>query len=1114
MKSKLLPLSLFTLILGVTSIILTAGFYKVPDLSEKKSDSAMQVAADYFSKIRNNQITHRIDPVDAVKAQAATEALALKSGNALNLNWESMGPDNAPGVVRAILFDNKATSNQSLILAGVTGGIWRTENQGATWKKLNQEKQNLKVSCMVQDSEGTIYAGTGDGFCTNDIQYTQNNIYYSGIVGEGIFKSTDRDNFVQLPATIPDITQQNDTIDFAYIYDLAFDEANSRLYAATNTGLWYSDNKGDAWSKVTRCKSDSTIYGVTIHIDSTRYVDSLYFDEISQEWQYNELLETVSDTTMFETVEEEKVEGEKVFEVLECTAVEVGISGVVMATFDNKVYVSNGESNPLFTNISGNPYNLDMLNMHINYYTTNLTLIDTNNQTYNRGVLNYTDTTKILYQGQPHVWTQVSNPNSPYSLVSNLGVVTPQGRTQIAIAPSDDNVYYAVCSDGIGYMQNMYMSTDQGQNWHIVFPGGSTSTLKPFDGTSCFNMVITVFPNNPYKVLLGGDDLWFGEQLEEEAYFSWGAGPISSGNNPGFFNYVPTSHHNYVFFPGSDSKFAISTNMGISFGSITSNGFSFQQIVRGLSNSQVYTLGISGQRNKFVAGIQSNGLQYVSGIGNTTQTGVDISDPTWSKTGGSCKMSVINPSAFMLSDNNGYMNRTSDFGLSYSLNFTSPTTNLTITPFDKWEDFNFQNSKYMVKFYADKTYYQGDVLLCHSANKGIEGGKGYPFTTILEQDSLVTGDSICVKDVVQSKFFIATHNAVYMTPDILKFDSTITYSASVDIRKNIWQILQTADNYSKPSCLGLSDCANYLFVGTENGRIYRVSNIQDAFDKKSADIKSEFCVIATDEIMPDSMANRYITSISVDPQNPAHILVTLGNYGNESYVFQSMNALEDYPESIIFTDITGPESSGLPRMPVYSSIIEMRNSDIAIIGTELGIFSTQNLMSDNPEWTIDASGIGKAMVISLQQQKTYTAGFILEGPDPTTPPIVYPAVNNYGDIYCATFGRGIFRDATYHHLVGLPEIYSPSTNKTQITLDIYPNPIQDVANISFTLSDNLPVTIQVLDISGRIVSQYQLNNTTIGNNDFSFNCRELQSGVYILSLHAGNNIQNSKFIVK
>jgi len=1094
MKSKLLPLSLFTIILGVTSIILATGLSSGPDMQEEKGKE-FRTPAEYFNKIRRNQVTHRVDQADVIRARESAEAMAYKSTSSLGLNWETMGPDNAPGVVRAMVFDNQAESNQSLILAGITGGIWRTENLGATWTKLNQASQNLKVSCMVQDPEGNIYAGTGDGFCTDDLEYTQNNIYYSGIVGTGIYKSTDQNNFSVLEETIPEITGQIDDVNFAYVYDLAFDAASNRLYSATNTGLFFSDDKGSTWSKVTRYESDSITYGVTIQVDSTIYCDSwtVEGDELIIEGQS----EVMIDTLFFEITEESRINDELEFGIVQCQAVEVGSSGGVMATFNNKVYVSDGGADPLFTNVSSNPDNMDFFSREIKYYTTSLTVIDTNDQQYNRDEIMFNDTTNY----QNYV-----DEISPLSLLE-------QGRTQIAIAPSDENVYYAVCSDAQGDMENMYLSEDKGQNWEIIFPGGSSSLL-PFDESSCFNMVLTVFPNDPYKVLLGGDDLWLGERLTPGEYFNWGAGPISSSFlPPSFPSYLPESHHNYVFFPGSNAKFAIATSKGVSFGTFQGGGVSYQQIIRGLSNSQVYTLGISGLKNWFLAGVQSNGVQFINGQGNTPQTGINIfnvSPNAFGETGGSCETSVINPSVFMVSDVSGAMNRTNDFGESFSLDqtFTPPNTDLSITPFAKWESFHDYNSNTQTKFIADRTYYQGEEILVRSANKGIPEGKGYPFFHVLEQDSLVVGDSVFVQDIIQNKFYIATDDAVYLTRDILKFDIPIISNDEYDVRENIWKVLETSEDTLNPSCLAVSTDGNYLFIGTENGIIYRVGNILDAYDKVSGDIDSPFCVLSVSELTPEAMADRFITSISVDPQDPNHLIVTLGNYGNETYVFQSMNALAVVAD-ISFSDITG----NLPYTPAYSSIIEMRDSDIALIGTELGIFSTQNLTSGNPEWSIDAEGIGKAMVVSMKQQTIYKAGFVIESPDPTSDPLIYPAVNNYGDIYCATFGRGVFRDGTFHQPVGIPEVYSPSHESQEIHVDVYPNPVQQQANISFNLIESQPVTVKLHDVSGKIVKHFELSKRPEGNNNFSFDCNDLNSGVYILNVQAGNKSQNAKFIV-
>ncbi|MDD4175954.1 MAG: T9SS type A sorting domain-containing protein [Bacteroidales bacterium] len=1092
MKSKLLPLSLFTLILGVASIILAGGLTGEPAVPQNDSTVATKNAADYLNKIRRNQVTLRVNPNDELQAHATANAMmALKAGSEVNLNWKSMGPDNAPGVVRAMLFDNKA-SNNSLILASITGGIWRTTNQGATWTKLNQANQNLKVTSMVQDNDGNIYAGTGDAFCTDNVQYAQNNLYYSGIVGTGVYKSTDQDNFTLLPATQPQVTQANDTVDWAYVYDMEYDAANDRVYTATNTGLFFTNDKGTTWQKVTRYETDSITYGVNIQVDTTKMVNSWYIDEITGQLVIEGLKKTIIDTLLYNKNEIARINAEKTFGKIKCDAVDVGPNGNLIASFNNIVYVSDGGADPVFRNISGNPKNFDMFAREDKNFTTNLIVIDTNNQIYNRGAINYNVVTP---------WDNLKVPESPYSTATN-------GRSQVAIAPTDENVMYVTSTVSNGFMENFYLSTDKGLTWKVIFPGGASSTMKVFDGTACYNSVITVFPNDPYRVLLGGDNLWYGKKTPYGGFYDWGAGAISSGAFPGFDNYLPYYHHDYVFFPNNNNKFAIATNQGIAFGNFSQNAVEYTQIIRGLSTAQVYTLGISGRKHTFLAGVHGNGVQYVTGNGNTPETGERVYGGIGSS-GGSAKVSLIYPAAFMVSDSRGNLARTGDKGESFSLNFSPPTTNLFITPFALWESFNDYGSKFYTKFIADRTYYQGETLLVRSVNKGFEGDKGYPFYYVLDQDSLVAGDSISVKDIVQSKLFIANHSAVYMTNDFIKFDSTIKFNPVYEERSNIWKVLQTTGNFSKPSCMALSSDANHLFVGTENGLIYRVSNIKDAYDKRSGDIDSPFTVLAVAEIADSAFDGRYITSLSVDQQNPQHIILTLGNYGNENYVYQSMNALASNG-TMTFTNITG----NLPKAPVYSSVIEMKNSSVGIIGTEFGIYATDNLTDSIPEWSFASKGIGKAMVVKLEQQTTYTDQITLSGPDPLVPPVVYPAVDNYGDIYCATYGRGVFRDDTYHY-VGIDDDKYTDPTATSSNLVISPNPVMNEASISYQLdrqSEN--VTVQVFDITGKVVREFALNNQSRGNNTFSIDCSQMTSGIYMVSVYALGQSFNSKFIVK
>ncbi len=1067
MKSKLLPFSLLVFILGFTGMILASGWAdNGKTVGENQDPTDTKSAEAYLNKIRSNQQTGQIDPNDVLQAREQALQKQYKSGNALGLNWVEMGPDNAPGRTRAVIFDNRDASGLTLISAGVTGGLWKTTNQGLTWNKINIDNQNLYITCLEQATDGTIYAGTGEGFCTEE------ETYFGGLVGQGLYKSTDGNVFTRLSETVPQITAAPDTVDWAYINEVKIDNNSGRVYAATNTGLWYSDNGETNWTKVSQYYYDSVIYNVSLSIDSVVPCNSF-------EWVGDNLVlngasynSAVLDTTNYvkNVASSQTYIGE--FNKPNCSDVDIASDGTVVATFNDLVFMAPGGSDMIFTNYSGSPTNPYVISMQQRSYTTTLTAVDTADNTASRTVNFNTET----------AWgPDEADATSPLS--------ENTGRTNVAFAPADANVVYAVCTQHQGYLKNIYLSEDKGQTWQVIFPGGA-GILEIFGGSGCFNNTLTVFPNDPYKILVGGYNMWMGSRAAgETGYYNWGSGPISQGGTPFLDAYLPFSHHDYVFQPGSNNKLAIATNNGIYYGVFKSTGVEFSGINRKLSITQSYTVGTSGSRHYVITGTQGNGVVYIDGEGNTPETGNQITGLS----GGASLISKIRPNAFIYGTSDGSLYRSEDRGMNSSFNFNPPTNTLFITPMALWENFNSQNSRDSVTFFATKTYYQGETLIARSANQGTDLGAGYPFTYVLQQDSLVEGDSIRIKDIIQSKLFVATDGAVYMTKDAVKFSKEPAW----------WQIAEISGT---PSCMAYSKDANYLFVGTEDGLLYRISNIAMAYDEARADIGSETCIIATDEIAFSGFESRFITSVAVDQQNAEHIVVTLGNYGNDAYVYNTYNA-QDTATAINFVDITG----NLPHMPVYSSVIEMENSDYLIIGTEYGVYTTESLEGD-VMWTAENTGVGMIPVFQIKQQTIYKDGFILQPSDPNTEPVVYPKVTNYRDIYMATYGRGVWRDETFRQEIGIEE--TPHQQPTANVVTVYPNPVRGNATLAFDLIADATVAVNIYNINGTLVKTLNQQPMHRGAQQVSVNCTDLPAGAYIVRVVAGNQVFNSKFIVK
>ena len=172
----------------------------------------------------------------------------FKSNGVQALNWIFRGPINQGGRTRALAID---VSNENRILAGgISGGMWYSTDDGATWTKATSNSSEESVSCIVQDTRSghtdTWYYGTGE--------YNGNSasggaaFYY----GEGIFKSTDKGvTWTKLPSTNGAVTLFDLYFDFSF--SMAIDPSrtdSSIVYAAEYARIYRSNDGGNTWTYV------------------------------------------------------------------------------------------------------------------------------------------------------------------------------------------------------------------------------------------------------------------------------------------------------------------------------------------------------------------------------------------------------------------------------------------------------------------------------------------------------------------------------------------------------------------------------------------------------------------------------------------------------------------------------------------------------------------------------------------------------------------------------------------------------------------------------------------------------------------------------------------------
>ncbi len=134
--------------------------------------------------------------------------------------------------------------------------------------------QNINVSCIAQDANGTIYIGTGEGFSL----FSEGEGFSSAIMGGGMFKSTDDGKTWRLlPKTVP---TANTPSGWAYINRIAIRPDSFKvIYAATTGGLMISHDSGATWTNVinavTKAKLPGNSLDVKISVDGSIIVASV-----------------------------------------------------------------------------------------------------------------------------------------------------------------------------------------------------------------------------------------------------------------------------------------------------------------------------------------------------------------------------------------------------------------------------------------------------------------------------------------------------------------------------------------------------------------------------------------------------------------------------------------------------------------------------------------------------------------------------------------------------------------------------------------------------------------------------------------------------------------------
>lgn len=194
-------------------------------------------------------IPEGIREMELAQAREILQQQSLSNNIEAN-NYLFQGPNNLGGRTRAIAYDVRfnGTTNQVILAGGVSGGVYKSTDNGATWVRKSPTGQHYSCTSIAQDprpgSQDTWYYGVGEA--------SGNSAAASGAFygGNGIYKSTDNgETWTRLPNSN---TTALETFTTAadFVNKVIVDPTNGNVYMACPATILRSTDGGMNWATV------------------------------------------------------------------------------------------------------------------------------------------------------------------------------------------------------------------------------------------------------------------------------------------------------------------------------------------------------------------------------------------------------------------------------------------------------------------------------------------------------------------------------------------------------------------------------------------------------------------------------------------------------------------------------------------------------------------------------------------------------------------------------------------------------------------------------------------------------------------------------------------------
>jgi photosystem II stability/assembly factor-like uncharacterized protein len=158
-----------------------------------------------------------------------------------NLKWQFLGPVNISGRMTDVDVVAPKGKNYTIYVAGASGGVWKTINEGTTWEPIFEHAPSTSIGdvTLAPSNQNIIWIGTGEA-----------NIFRSSMAGAGIFKSVDAGKTWKHMGltgthTIPRVIIHPKNPDIVYVAASGHEWTDN-----PERGVYKTTNGGRTWKKI------------------------------------------------------------------------------------------------------------------------------------------------------------------------------------------------------------------------------------------------------------------------------------------------------------------------------------------------------------------------------------------------------------------------------------------------------------------------------------------------------------------------------------------------------------------------------------------------------------------------------------------------------------------------------------------------------------------------------------------------------------------------------------------------------------------------------------------------------------------------------------------------